>query len=520
MTYRTLIHLFIILFAAVLLNSASYFLTGISPAYRQSSDATVHVVQWQEFSQNYAGNFDNDVMFQSYQAQPTGTLFVDKVLVRMSELLHIDLLNWSIIISALSLALFLSGVYFLILYSTKKSLLALIISLVSIIPVISLGLSSWGFMTLGFVPKETSLGIAVWLTILYLRGVSTNSKLKISAFFALLGVFANFYPPLFCHFALVLLTVEVLRLRSIKKEHILYGLIFLVAAPVALFDIFIKAGHFTTPSVAIIISHYGAPLQSLSYLVLHYLRKQIIYAILVGGLWYLYRRVLKKQYPPIMSLWYAVWWSTLLWSLVGVGIEIFAPLYMKYLISRISVWFYLASMILIAYTAYEIWFATFARSLKQYLIFSLLLLLVLLSQTSVLNVYNGIRDLQYTATDYKAYLSVVTKIKDFVPTGSLVLANPDVGANTIRTYGDVGTYVAAKDGNVTLFDGASAMQWSERYTETREVFSQKSFSVIQSYALAHNLHYYFFNTGDIQSGTDALSKKTLFISGPYGLAKF
>jgi len=519
-TVRThVVVLLLVFLVAFLLNSASYFLTGISPAYNQSSDTTVHMVQWQEFSRDYSGNFDNDVMFQNYQAQPTGTLFVDKVLVRISEFLHIGLLDWSIVISSLTLTLFLSGVYFLVFYTTKNLLLSFIITFISIIPVISLGLSGWGILVLGFVPKEISVTMSVWLTILYLQGVSNNSKPKIAAFFALLGLFANWYPPVFFHYALALLTVEVVRQRSIKKEHILYGLLFLAAAPIALYDIFVKAAHFAPPVLAIIIDHYGAPLQSLSYLLVHYLRKQIIYAILIGVLWYIYRRVLKKEYPPLIHVWYAIWWSTLAWSLVGVGIEIFAPLYMKYLISRISVWFYLASMVIVAYTAYEVWFTKFNQSIRQMFYFSALLLLVLLGQTSILSVYAGIKESQNTAEDYKQYLSVVMELKSVVPPGSIIFANPDDGANTIRTYGGFGSYVAAKDGNVTLFDGVAAELWFERYKETQRVFSLKDFSAIQAFAVAHGLQYYFFNKKDVLIGASALAEKTILESGTYGLAK-
>lgn len=509
----------IIFAVAAVVNSVPYLLSGISPVYAQSSDSTVHVVQWQEFSGTYAGNFDNDVMFQNYQAQPTGTLFVDKVLVRISEFFKIDLLDWSIIVSALSLALFLSGVYFLVLYSTKKSLLGLLIALISIIPVISLGLSSWGSLVIGFVPKEISVAISVWLTLVYLWGVSTDSKPRIAGFFALLGLFANWYPPVFFHYALVLITVEVLRQRAITKELVLYGVIFLLMAPVALFDIFIKAGHFTTPVLSIIINHYGVPLHSLSYLLLHYLRKQIIYVALVGGLWYMYRRILKREYSPLLKVWYYIWWSTLVWSLIGVGIEVFYPLYMKYLISRISVWFYLASMIIIAATAYEIWFAKFERTLRNSIAFSVLLIMVLVIQTSILNVYRGLKDSQKNGADYAQYLSVVTRIQSLVPTRTLVLANPDGEANTIRAYGGTGTYVTAKDGNVTLFDGASATTWFERYTETQAIFAKKDFLTIRAFAIEKHLQFYLFDTKDIQSGTSTLAKMTILQSGTYGLAK-
>ena len=518
-TQKHVLPLLIIFAVAAAVNSILYLSTGISPAYNQSSDATVHMVQWQEYAKNYAGNFNSDVMFQNYQAQPTGTLFVDKVLVRIAEFLHIHLLDWSIIISCLNLVVFLSGVYVLVFYATRSTLMAFVIGLVSIVPVISLGLSGWGFLAIGFVPKEISVSITVWLTILYLQGVLTDSRLRIGLFFVLLGLFANWYPPAFFHYALVLITVEVLRARAIRWEHILYGSAFLLAAPVALYDIFVKAAHFAPPVLSIIMDHYGAPLQSLSYLFVHYLRKQIIYAVLVGALWCVYRRVLKKEYSPLMQAWYLIWWSTLLWSLVGVGIEVFAPLYMKYLISRISVWFYLASMVIIAYTAYEIWITKFGSTLGRKSLFAILTAGVLLGQTSVLSVYTGMREYQSNAEDYKQYLSVVTKLSSVVPRGSLVFANPDAGANTIRTYGGVGVYVAAKDGNVTLFDGVAAQAWFDRYKEVQKIFTQKDFSVIKRFAVAQGLQYYFFNTNDIQKGSDALEKSAVLQFGNYGLAK-
>ncbi len=508
----------LIFFVAFLINSASFFLSGISPAYNQGSDTTVHLVHWREFSRGYSGNFDHDTMFQNFQEAPTGVLFVDKTLVRIGEFLRIPLLDWSIVVSACTLLVFLGGVYVLALYSTGSVLLAVIVSLVSTIPVISLGLSSWGMLVLGFVPKEIAVAISVWLTLLYLSGVVSNSPRRIALFFFVLGVFANFYLTLFFHYALLLLTVEVLRARSIRKEHLLYGALFMAAAPLALFDIFVRAGHFTPPNLAIIIDHYGTTLHSARYLFLHYLRKQVIYGVLVGVLWYVYRRVLKKEYSPLMRVWYTLWWSTLCWSLVGVGIEVFAPLYMKYMLSRISVWFYCASMIIVAYTAYEIYGDRFARSVRNRILFSLLLLFVLLSQTSLLNVYIGIRDSVSEAADYRAYLSVTAKLNAIVPPKSLVLANPDRWANTLRTYGGVGVYVAAKDGNVILFDGRAAGAWFERYTETRRVFAQKDFFAIQDFAAAHDLRFYFFNTKDIKKSREALRNATILESGDYGLA--
>mgnify|MGYP003393641887 CR=1 FL=1 len=518
-TVQHAVALLFIFIVAILVNGAPYFLTGISLAYRQSSDATVHVVDWQQFSRGYTGQYENDVMFQNYQAQSTGVLFADKALVRVGEFLNLGILTWSIVVSCLSLVLFLSGVYFLVLFSLKNWILALVISLVSIIPVISLGLSSWGFLTGGFVPKELSLGIAVWLTILYLWGASTSSRSKVATFFLLLGLFSNFYPVLFFHYALIIIIAEVLRSRSVKMEQFVYGILFLAMAPIALFDIFIKSSNFTPPDIAIIVDHYTATLHSWKYLFLHYLRKQILYVAIVASLWYVFRRLLKKEYPPLLLLWYAIWWSALGLSLLGVGIELFSPSYMKYLLSRTSVWFYAASMIIVAYTAYEIYFTKFSHSIKNAIFFSAVLFFVLLGQTSVLNVYTCIQTFQKNAEDYKQYLSIVTQLQSVVPPGAVVLSNPDQEANTIRAYGGVASWVSWKDGNVTLFDGDTARVWFERYNKTKEVFAQKDFSAIQQFALENNLSFYLFDTRDIEKGADRLEGRAILESGTYGLVK-
>ncbi len=509
----------LIALVAFALNIAFFALTGIPSQHNLSSDATVHAVNWQEVSQSYKGQYENDVMFQAFPGVPTGVSLTEKILVRIGEFLHLPLLTLNIIFSWFSLGLFLSGVYFLAFYTLKNTLAALALALLSIVPVISLGLSGWGFLALGFVPKETAVGISIWLTILYLKGCKTDSKATVACFFALLGFFANWYPPVFCHYALVMLTVEVLRRRAIRVEHIAYGVLFLAAAPVAMYDIFFKAAHFAPPDLSIIVDYYGKTLQSPVYLLLHYLRKQILYAAIIGALWYVHRHVLKKETAPLMRVWYLIWWSTLLWSLVGVGIEVFLPLYMKYLISRISVWFYFASMIIVMYTGYELWREKFGLSTKSKALFFISVSVILLGQTSILSVYAGIRGYVQDADDYKQYLSAVTQLQTFVPPQSLVLANPDGRANTIRTYGGVGVYVAAKDGIVMLYDGEVARRWSSRYREVQGIFAQKDFAAIQSYAMAHDLQYYFFDKRDIQKGADLLAKKTVLQSGVYGLAK-
>ncbi len=509
----------LILTVAVLLNALPVLLSHVPPQYNLSSDATVFATLWQEGAAGYSGAFAHDQMFQQFTEEPTGVFAADRALVWVAQTLHVDLLTWSIVVSAASLAAFLVGVYALVWYALRNRALAIVIALASIIPVVSLGLSSWGFMVGGFVPKETGLSIAVWLTILYVRGIREHSWEKITYFFVLLGLCANWYSPLFYQYALLLFTAEAIRTRAVKKELFLYAGVFFLVSPLALWDIFVTNGHFTQPIVSLIIAHYTWPLHSLSYLLLHYLRKQIIYALLLTSLWWAHRHVLKKESPAIMRLWWALWWAALVWSLVGVGIEVWAPLYEKYLLSRTSVWFYFASMVLVGALGWDLCFWWIKRTWITVLLFCGVLLCVLLAQSSLLNYLGGLRDATAGSADYRQYLSVVTQLKTLVPDSALVLADPDDKANTIRSYGGIGVWVSVKDGNVILYDGAASQTWYARYEAAEQVFATKDFSVIRTYALQNGLRYYFFDTRDITASAALLKQKTILQSGDYGLAK-
>jgi|GEM_PF-4884401 len=515
---KDIIAFFVLAIVAVMVNAAPYFLTGIPLKYNQSSDTLVHLVHWQEAASDYAGNFEADEMFQQNQGWPTGQLFVNKVLVRIAEMLNIDFLSWSIFISWCSLALFLSGVYALVFYTLRSRLLAFLISLVSIVPVISLGLSSWGFFVRGFVPKELAVAITVWLTILYFSGVLSGSKKKIAWFFVSLGFFSNWYPIVFFHYALLMMIVEVVRAKAIRKEHFFYGVIFLAAAPVALYDLFAKIGGFSPPDLSLIYAHYTWPLHSLEYLFAHYLRKQFVYAALIGGLWYLYRKLLKKEYPSAFSVWYAMWWASLGLSLVGVGIELFAPAYMKFLLPRVSVWFYFVSMVIVAYSAYEIYAIKFSVTRLKSVLFSFGLIVVLLGQTSVISAYKGVFNFNKNAEDYRDYIAAIDALNEHAPLKTILLVYPDRQASGIRAYGGYGVYVSSKDGNVTLVDGEAARKWKARYDETVAVFATKDYAKIKKFAINHGLTHLFYDIRDIETKGD-LERATFIRFGNYGLAE-
>ncbi|KND49540.1 MAG: hypothetical protein AB203_00465 [Parcubacteria bacterium C7867-008] len=513
-----LILIAIVFFCAFLLNISFLAVSGVPLKYQLSSDAFVHAVHWTEFSTSYAGNFENDVMFQNNRSWPTGQLFIDAVFVRIGDFFGVGVLDWSIFISTISLLIFLSGVYSLVLYTTRNRVLAFCIALVSIIPVISLGLSGWGFLVKGFVPKELGLGIIVWLLILYFKAVEGGSRKKFFIFFALLGLLSNWYPVIFFHVAMIVLFAEVIRTRSIKLEFIAYGLVFLAAAPLALYDVFFRIGQFSPPNPSIILDHYTAVLHSWSYLLLHYLRKQIIYVALVLGLWFWCRREKNLPEGPSMTVWMALWWSTLILSLIGVGLE-FTP-YAKYLLARASVWFYLSSMVLVGTYGYILFTAKFGTSRRMKVIFAVLLIGILCAQTSVMNVVEGLSDGYRESKDTKELISALVEVDTLLRPQTMILANPNGEANLIRAYANKPTYVSSKDGNVALYDGDAADQWFARYNEVRDVLKTKDCVAFADYGKAHDLQYGFIDMTDFTEGVASCEKRAVVRSGKYALVKF
>lgn len=505
--------------AAWCVNALPFVIAGTPASYHQSSDATVHVVEWMQDSMRYDGAFENDLMLQNYRPQQsTGELWADVALTRIADVFGVDVLAWSIAISWGSLALFLIGVYVLSYLVLLRASAAFCIALASIIPVISLGLSSWGFLAFGFVPKELSLGIAVWLTILYVRSITHESRRTRAVFFAGLGMFANWYPVLFCHYALIVLAADVLRVRSIRSEHFVYGTVFLLAAPIALYDIFVVAGRFSQPDTSVIVEHYVGTLHSWSYLFLHYLRKQAIYVVSVAVLWFAHRRATVGQLPAGIRAWFCLWWSALIVSLVGVGIELFFPLYTKYLLSRASVWFYFDSMILVSFLTYSLIEKRRYPRGATYLAASGLLAFFL-AQSSIANVYAGTKEILLGASEQHSFIATLSRVHTIVPERSIVLSNPDREANTLRAYGAVASYVSWKDGNVTLFNGEAAHVWRERYVSARSTFATHDYDAIRAFGIAAGTPYYLFNRDDITTGVSELERATVYSSGRYGVAR-
>jgi len=177
-------------------------------------------------------------------------------------------------------------------------------------------------------------------------------------------------------------------------------------------------------------------------------------------------------------------------------------------------------MLIVGYTAWQLVRARWGSGYKVTMLFAFVLSAVLIAQSSISNLVGGFMEFRRDAAQYRDYVSAMQQLHTLVPLGSVVLANPDGEANTLRPYGDVASWVSAKDGNISLFDGDAARAWYARYKESQAAFATHDGAAIRSYALSHGLQYYAFNMSDLSVHQDVITKATLMRVGVYGLAKF
>ena len=502
--------LIVIFAAAAILNILPVFITGVPLDKQLSSDAEYHVVHWQEFSKSYSGNFQKDDMFR-LDTRPAGDLLFDKILVAVGEFLKQRVDRWSVIVSALALALFLGAVYFVVSYSLQSPTTGFIVGLGSIVPTFALGGASWGFLTQGFVPKELAMSMAIWLLLLYFYGIRNRSPWHIRTVFLVSGVLSNWYPVLFFHYALMLGLAETIRLKTLNKEHLFYALFYFVGAPLALWDIFRKSQETSSLDLEILRSRFGyMMLSSWQYAILHYLRRFIIYLFILPGLYFIAKRRLAESEKSELSPWYAIAISAATISILGLLLENFSPL-TKFLFSRTSIWFLFASMVVVVVALQKIF------SKKMGLVTGMTLL-IFLGQSAIPSIYRQLRNDYTNAENYRRYLAVLTKLQDLVPSQEIILANPK-DANKIRAYGNRGVYVAWKDGGISLLDGKGGAEWLKRMRETTEIFDKKDFGLFKKFAEEKNLNYLLYQDGDIEIGKSELEKNTIFKLAPFGITK-
>jgi len=499
---------------AVLYNSTYYVLTGVPLQYQLNGDAEVHVAHWREFSSREGKNiFINDPMFR-LDIRPAGELAVDKIFVKVADFFRIDLLDWSLILSFLSLGVFLSGVYFITTYSLENSLAGLLITLGSIIPAFSLGGSTWGFTPKGFLPRDLALGLSIWLLFLYFYGAKNDSKKHIGLLFAAAGLLANWYPVLFFHFAMVLGLADIIRLRSLKKIHFLYGIFFLITASFSLWDIIEKSKAFSPVDIEILHQRFGyLILNDWSYVFLRYLRRIIIYIILVPLLYYLVQKG-NHINPKKMVPWQALWWSSLGLAVLGLYLESYTSLTRLFL-SRASIWFLFASMVILA-ELLSSWSEGKSKLIKS--AGAVFISIIFMGQTMLPTVYRHIRDFRKESVDYLKEMTVFGALKELSNPGDVIFMDPQKAAS-IRAYAGRGTYVSWKDGNIAVLDGVASRRWSNRFAEAEAVFDSGDFELIKKFSRDHDIDYFVYREDELKMNRERAGKYKIFEANPYVVAK-
>ena len=487
--------LLVIFFVATAVNILPWFLSGIPLSKQLSSDAEYHIVHWYEYSKNYEGNFLEDKSFK-LDARPAGDLFMDKVFVKIGDFFNINLLNLSILISIIALFIFLSGVYVLGRFIFNDSFWAFILSLGSIIPTFALGGTTWGFVTLGYLPRELALGFCVWLLFLFLYGKKNNiSKLSYIIFFVS-GLLANWYPVSFIHFVLVLLLTDIIQKRKIAKEHFLYGLLFFGGASFAVFDIVRKAQLTTPPDLDILRLRYGYMfVSSFDYGVLHYLRRIILYLVWVPLLIFIYRKFLKDKIKENISFWISMFISSGIIMTIGVFLEEYT-VYAKFLFSRTSLFFILSSMVISTMVLVGSHEHFFPNGKFKKIIIGLVLFVIFLGQSAIPTIYRSFRDLAKNANEQKIFLNALDLLGKHTTSKDMVLADPKY-SNKIRAYALRPVYSSWKDGGISLLDGSAGREWYNRYIENYKILQTKDLNQILKFSKDNKLGAIFVKTGEV-----------------------
>lgn len=478
MSRKTSYFIAIIFFAAFVVNVLPAVMGHIPLKYQLSSDAEIHVVFWQKYAQDYQGNFDKDETFSLHQ-RASGDLFVNKVIVNILDVIGVDMLTGSILISALALAIFLSGVYAVVAYSLKNQFLALLVTLGSVIPAHTLGGSSWGFFANGYLPRNMASAIAVWLLLLYFHSIASSSKRSFLLTFILAGLFANWYPVLFLHFAIVLLIAEIIRRRSLAKEQFIAGFLFVVCAFPSIFDVWQKRGQAGPIDMALLhMKHRYMMFLSWYNALFKYLRRVIVYSFLVS---------ISPRIPALQP-WYAILGASLIVSIPGIFIENYTP-YAQFFFSRASLWFMFVAMVIFVATTHEL-------LKRQRLISSSIATLIIAGVIFGLqsNAYQFVRSVLATralSPEHRERIALYQKIQKTTKPTDVILADPPE-ANKIRAYASRSIVVSWKDGGVSLYDGRSARQWHERYQEVVAVFDSGDLATIKAYARSQNIRHIIY----------------------------
>jgi hypothetical protein len=467
-----LLHIVIIIGGGISFSMLPRLVTKMPLHALLSSDAEVYAT-FMQIVQN-PEVFARDDMLRQFELAPAGMRFLFQFLIKMAEILNVEILQWSIWVSFLSLILFLLGLYWLLYYWLENKLYAFVITFFSIIPVHVLGGTTYGFQALGFLPRDLALAVHIFVLLVYFQGLKRDSNVLIGISFLAMGILANAYPLLFFQLFAMLLFSELIRTRVLSKSLFVYAGLFLAGSAPAWIEII-----FALPTAAPIDSELlrlrlGYMMAyPLDYAIFRYLRRVILYFGLMVLLYWPLSRWASNSDRRIIKPWKAIIVSSFVISVFGIVIETFTP-YAKYSFSRASIWFTLSAMVIACIGLRIVFYKFFPRH-------SLWLTVVTISiifagQSNLPSIYRYLRDGYETREQRLAFHAAVGELKTLSGQDSLIVA-PSTEMNDIaaslRTYSLRSVYVSYKDGGVAVNDGELARKWYNRYKEAQSMFDSR-----------------------------------------------
>ena len=487
---------------AVLFSMFPRFFWNLPLRYLLSSDAEFYI----NFIQMYLDPhiFVRDEMLRQV-VWPVGTRFLFQYLSYIARLINIDLLQWSIDLSFISIALFLLGLYWLLRYSLKSNMFAFIITFFSVIPVHVLGGTTYGFQALGFLPRDLALGLSMYVLLLYFHALKRGKPIFLQLCFLVLGILANGYPLLFFHFFVILLFAEMIRVRTLSTSLFVYAGLFLAASAPAWLDMIINYSPATPIDIHLLRLRVGYMMASpIIGALTQYLRRFILYFVFIMAIYWPVSRWASENERRILKPWLVIAASSFLIAVVGVIVETLTP-FAKYVISRTSIWFTLSAMVITClglriifnryFPRHALWLTVVAAST------------IFIGQSNLPSVYRYLRDGYENREQRFAFHMAVEELIAVSNQDDLVMAPSDEMndiAASLRTYSRRSVYVTYKDGGIVVIDGELARRWYNRYQEAQSIFNSHDSGRLLNFMAQEDIDFAFIPADYYASSDPAL----------------
>lgn len=513
----TLTRLVIVFAWAIALHGIPQFLTGIPLRDQLEQDPQCFVNFWQQLLHPEIFAADETMP----RLLPAGETLCLHLFALLGRALHFDMYSWSVVLSFVSLMLYLAGVYAVVLYHFRNRSHAFWIAMLSAVPIRMLGASRLGFQALGFVPQDLALAVSFFLLLLYLRAVKTHSKKSAAFFFFLCGILCNFYPHLFVQMAATFLLTEIFRARKFQSALLFYAFCFAAGAAPAIVEILSRFGLSQPIDLPILRLRYQFMLiLPLAPRALYYLRTFIVFALADAAiLFWVFRAADKGERGPLHP-WVSMASASFVLSIAGLVLESTTP-FTRLLLSRASLWFGFSSLMMIFYGFLFAFRKRSAAGRSGAAIPMACFAIFFLLQSNLLTMAVKFYRAYQSREDRKNFLAAVRRLEEISRPEDLVVApagRQNDLAIEVRTYSKRPVYVAYKDGGVALIDGRLARQWWSRVQAVEAIFQDARGDTLLEWMAREGIRYAFIPESYARGNPD-LESHVVFQQGNYRILK-